>query len=69
MCLDKSVSRDEVPLLCRTKGTTLKGYKPLVSDQISQEADSDKDGSSVLFDEWCATAGFSPDSDNSTLAE
>ncbi|CAJ0835161.1 7060_t:CDS:2 [Entrophospora sp. SA101] len=38
--------------------------KPLVSDQISQEMDSDKN---VPFEKWCAPADFSLDSDNSTL--
>src|SRR6185369_15979848 len=35
--------------------------KPLVSDQISQEADSDKDDN-VPIEKWCAPAGFSLDS-------
>ena len=49
--------RDGVPLLCN---------KPLVSDQILQEADSDNDDN-IPFKKWCASAGFSLDSDNSTL--
>ena len=40
--------------------------KPLVSNQISQETDSDKDDN-VPIEKWCAPAGFSLDSDNSTL--
>ena len=61
MCLDKSVSRDEVPLLCRTEGTTLNGYKSLVSDQISQEVDCNEGGNKPLEEEWHAPAGFSLD--------
>ncbi|CAG8679829.1 8494_t:CDS:1, partial [Paraglomus brasilianum] len=40
--------------------------KPLISDQISQEADSDRDNN-ITLEEWHAPAGFSLDSDNSTL--
>ncbi|CAG8611226.1 14430_t:CDS:2 [Cetraspora pellucida] len=42
--------------------------KPLVSNEISQEVDSDKDDS-IPFDEWCASADFSLDSVNLTLAK
>ena len=35
--------------------------KPLVSDQISQEVDSDKDDS-IPLEKWHAPAGFSSDS-------
>ncbi|CAG8481667.1 3603_t:CDS:2 [Cetraspora pellucida] len=49
--------RDEVPLLCN---------KPLVSDQISQEADSNESDNDPL-EEWHAPAGFRLDSDNLTL--
>ena len=48
---------DEVPLLCN---------KPLISDQISQEADIDKDDN-ITLEEWHAPAGFSLKSTNSTL--
>ncbi|CAG8624955.1 5240_t:CDS:2 [Paraglomus brasilianum] len=40
--------------------------KPLVSDQLSQETDSDKDNN-VPLEEWHAPVGFSSDSNNSTL--
>ena len=40
--------------------------KPLVSDQISQEADSNESDNNPL-EEWHAPAGFSLDSKNSTL--
>ena len=45
-------NRDEVPLLCN---------KPLVSDQISQEANSNESDNDPL-EEWHAPAGFSLDS-------
>ncbi|CAJ0830481.1 10897_t:CDS:2 [Entrophospora sp. SA101] len=41
--------------------------KSSVSDQISQEVDSNEGGNEPLEDEWHAPAGFSLDSDNSTL--
>ncbi|CAJ0627375.1 5132_t:CDS:2 [Entrophospora sp. SA101] len=40
--------------------------KSLVSDQISQETDSDKDDN-ITLEEWHAPARFIPDSDDSTL--
>ncbi|CAJ0844820.1 5750_t:CDS:2 [Entrophospora sp. SA101] len=40
---------------------------PSVSDQISQEVDSNEGGNEPLEDEWHAPAGFSLDSDNLTL--
>ncbi|RIB10235.1 hypothetical protein C2G38_2206696 [Gigaspora rosea] len=40
--------------------------KPLVSDQISQEVDSDKDDS-IPLEEWHAPAGFSSDSVDSSF--
>ena len=40
--------------------------KPLVSDQILQEADSDNDDN-IPFEKWCAPSGFSLDSDNLLL--
>ena len=46
--------------------TTSQNDKPLVSDQISQETDSDKDDN-ITLEEWHAPVGFSLDSDNSTL--
>jgi hypothetical protein len=49
--------RNGVPLLCN---------KPLVSDQISQETDSNEDDN-VPLEEWHAPAGFSLDSDDPTL--
>ncbi|CAG8769933.1 6550_t:CDS:2, partial [Cetraspora pellucida] len=42
--------------------------KPLISDQISQKIDRDEDDS-IPFDEWCASADFSLDSVNLTLAK
>ncbi|CAJ0824820.1 17016_t:CDS:2, partial [Entrophospora sp. SA101] len=39
----------------------------LVSDQISQEVDSNEGGNEPLEEEWHAPADFSLDSDNSTL--
>ena len=42
--------------------------KPLVSDQLSQETDSDKDDN-ITLEEWHAPARFIPDSDDSSLAE
>ena len=46
--------------------TTSQNDKPLVSDQISQEADSNESDNDPL-EEWHAPAGFSLDSDDSTL--
>jgi hypothetical protein len=46
--------------------TTSQDDKPLVSDQIYQETDEDGDDN-VPFEKWCAPAGFSLDSDDSTL--
>ena len=42
--------------------------KPLVSDQLSQETDSDKDDN-ITLEEWHAPARSIPDSDDSSLAE
>ena len=46
--------------------TATQGDKSLTSDQISQETDRDEDNNEPL-EEWHAPAGFSLDSDNSTL--
>ncbi|CAJ0904736.1 4403_t:CDS:2, partial [Entrophospora sp. SA101] len=42
--------------------------KSSVSDQISQETDSDKDDN-ITLEEWHAPVRFIPDSDDSSLAE
>ncbi|CAH1769694.1 4228_t:CDS:2, partial [Entrophospora sp. SA101] len=47
--------------------TVAQDDKPSVSDQISQEVDSNEGGNEPLEDEWHAPAGFSLDSDNLTL--
>ncbi|CAJ0642838.1 4872_t:CDS:2 [Entrophospora sp. SA101] len=47
--------------------TASQNDKSSVSDQISQEVDSNEGGNEPLEDEWHAPAGFSLDSDNSTL--
>ncbi|CAJ0903588.1 7137_t:CDS:2 [Entrophospora sp. SA101] len=47
--------------------TASQNDKSLVSDQISQEVDSNEDGSNISFNEWCAPAGFGSDSDDLTL--
>ncbi|CAJ0767611.1 4277_t:CDS:2, partial [Entrophospora sp. SA101] len=41
--------------------------KPLVSDQISQEVDSNEGGNESLEEEWHAPTDFSLESTNSTL--
>jgi len=46
--------------------TTSQNDRLLVFDQISQEADSDKDDN-ITLEEWHAPAGFSLESTNSTL--
>ncbi|CAG8655610.1 7284_t:CDS:2, partial [Paraglomus brasilianum] len=46
--------------------TTSQNNRPLVSDQISQETDSDKDDN-ITFEEWHAPAGFNLDFDDSSL--
>ncbi|CAJ0745870.1 434_t:CDS:2, partial [Entrophospora sp. SA101] len=48
--------------------TASQNDKSLVSDQISQETDSDKDDN-ITLEEWHAPARFIPDSDDSSLAE
>ncbi|CAG8635416.1 1572_t:CDS:2 [Paraglomus brasilianum] len=50
--------RDGVPLLCN---------KPLVSDQISQNTNSNESEDNESLEKWHAPAGFSLDSDDSTL--
>src|SRR5438128_9610283 len=50
--------RDGVPLLCN---------KPLVSDQISQDTNSNESEDNESLEKWHAPAGFSLDSDNSTF--
>ena len=47
-------------------GVLLLFNKPLVSDQLSQETDSDKDNN-IPLEEWHAPVGFSPDSDDPSL--
>ena len=46
--------------------TASQNNKSLISDQISQETDSDKDDN-ITLEEWHAPAGFNLDSTNSTL--
>ena len=46
--------------------TASQNDKPLVSNQISQETDSNEDNN-VPLEEWHAPVGFSPDSDDSLL--
>ncbi|CAJ0762039.1 6915_t:CDS:2, partial [Entrophospora sp. SA101] len=48
--------------------TASQNDKSLVSNQISQETDSDKDDN-ITLEEWHAPARFIPDSDDSSLAE
>ncbi|CAJ0747753.1 16280_t:CDS:1, partial [Entrophospora sp. SA101] len=48
--------------------TASQNDKSSVSDQISQETDSDKDDN-ITLEEWHAPARFIPDSDDSSLAE
>ncbi|CAJ0754374.1 5594_t:CDS:1, partial [Entrophospora sp. SA101] len=46
--------------------TTSQDDKPLVLDQISQEADSNEN-ENIPIEKWCAPAGFSLDFDDPSL--
>ncbi|CAJ0908417.1 20344_t:CDS:2, partial [Entrophospora sp. SA101] len=59
------IRRLKIPAMCLDSGA--EPAISLVSDQISQEVDSNEGGNEPLEEEWHAPADFSLDSDNSTL--
>ncbi|CAJ0648872.1 16522_t:CDS:2 [Entrophospora sp. SA101] len=63
------IRRLKIPAMCLDSGAEPAiNDKSSVSDQISQETDSDKDDN-ITLEEWHAPVRFIPDSDDSSLAE